>query len=379
MLCLKRGNMKRVPLEKHSKSHSLTQHRDQAWPLPYERVHAASQILRLFFVVLVTVLLTLAIRIHPAHANEDDRFSAFVQSLWPQAHARGVSRRTFDAAFKGITPDPAVIALTKKQAEFVKPIGDYLASAVSQKRIDKGQAVAREWKALLEKSEQRFGVDCYIVLAVWGMETNFGGFTGEKSTIRSLATLAFARYRGDYFKQELLTALEILEHGDVAPKDMQGSWAGAMGQTQFMPSSYKRYAVDFDGDGRRDIWNTIPDALGSTANYLRRHGWIEGETWGYEIVLPRSLQAQSSTQMRPFRQWAAEGIKRADGESMPATGEASLLLPAGRDGPAFLVTRNFKVIKSYNNSTSYALGVALLSDRIAGWGPLRASWPVAER
>ena len=354
---------------------------DHAFPSKHPDSKTHMQIKRIVLAVHVTVFLAGAlIPFKPAQAAEEqDRFVAFVQSLRAQAH--GVSKETFDAAFKGVTPDPAVIALTKRQAEFVKPVSEYLAGAVSQKRIEKGQAVAREWKTTLERAEAKFGVDCYIVLGVWGMETNFGGYTGDKSTIRSLATLAFAKYRGDYFKQELLTALEILEHGDVEPKDMLGSWAGAMGQTQFMPSSFKRYAVDFDGDGRRDIWNDVPDALGSTANYLKRHGWIEGETWGYEIILPKTLDASahSATHMRPFRLWAADGITRADGEPMPQSGEAALLLPAGHDGPAFLVTRNFKVIKSYNNSTSYALGVALLSDRIAGSGPLKTSGPVAQR
>ena len=230
----------------------------------------------------------------------------------------------------------------------------------------------------MDKVDGHYGVDPYIVLGVWGMETNFGGHTGDLSTIRSLATLAYAHYRGDYFRKELLEALVILQEGHVAATDMQGSWAGAMGQTQFMPSSFKHYAVDFDGDGRKDIWKSVPDALGSTAYYLKRHGWIASETWGYEVVLPRGLNAAAGAPRR-FAAWAAEGVTRADGGSMPSKGDASLLLPAGNDGPAFLVTHNFKVIKSYNNSVSYALGVALLSDRIAGFGPLKAAWPVATR
>ncbi|MBV8851491.1 MAG: lytic murein transglycosylase [Methylobacteriaceae bacterium] len=307
-------------------------------------------------------------------------FEHFVQSLWPQAHARRVSRATFDAAFRGVTPDPDVIARTKKQAEFVKPIGDYLATAVSAKRIETGRTKAREWKEILEKVDHIYGVDPYIVLGVWGLETNFGGYVGDKYVIRALATLAYARYRGDYFKKELLSALQILEAGHVHAKDMQGSWAGAMGQTQFMPSSFNHYAVDFDRDGHKDIWTNVPDALASTANYLKKHGWIAGETWGYEVMLPASLQASGgSSHYRSFAHWAAQGVSRADGEAMPRDGEAALLQPAGAEGPAFLVTRNFKVIKSYNNSTSYALGVSLLGDRIAGWPALKAGWPAASR
>ncbi len=316
-----------------------------------------------------------------ATATASADFGHFVQSLWPQAHARGVSRATFEAAFHGVAPDPDVIARTKRQAEFVKPIGDYLSTAVSAKRIETGRTKAREWKDILEKVDRTYGVDPYVVLGVWGLESNFGGYLGDKYVIRALATLAYARYRGDYFKKELLSALQILEAGHVQAKDMQGSWAGAMGQTQFMPSSFNHYAVDFDRDGHKDIWTNVPDALASTANYLRKHGWIAGETWGYEVILPAGFEGAGSAAggYRGFAHWASLGLTRADGEAMPREGSAALLRPAGAGGPAFLVTRNFKVIKSYNNSTSYALGVALLGDRIAGWPPLKASWPVAAR
>jgi peptidoglycan lytic transglycosylase B len=315
----------------------------------------------------------------PVTASAD--FAHFVQTLWPQAHARGVSRATFDAAFSGVTPDPDVIERTKKQAEFVKPIGDYLASAVSEKRIATGRTKAREWKEILEKVDRTYGVDPYVVLGVWGLETNFGTYVGDKYVIRALATLAYARYRGDYFKKELLSALQILQAGHVHAKYMQGSWAGAMGHTQFMPSSFNHYAVDFDRDGHKDIWTNVPDALASTANYLKKHGWIAGETWGYEVLLPAGFDTSrfGATHYRPFAQWAAQGVRRADGEAMPQEGRAAFIMPTGGNGPVFLVTRNFKVIKSYNNSTAYALGVSLLGDRIAGWPPLKASWPIARR
>lgn len=305
-------------------------------------------------------------------------FHGFVESLWPQAHRRGVSRATFDAAFAGVTPDSAVLEKTHHQAEFKKTAAQYLASAVSPTRIDTGRDNGRAYKGVLEKAEARFGVDPYIVLGVWGLETNFGHNPGDLSTIRCLATLAYARYRGDYFRKELLDALDILQAGRIAPQEMRGSWAGAMGQTQFMPSAFKRYAVDFSGEGRRDIWRNVPDALGSTANFLKKHGWADGEPWGYEVLAPAPASGDGKA-MRPFAAWADAGFRRADGGPLPREGQAALLAPAGADGPHFLVTHNFKVIKAYNNSTSYALGVALLGDRIAGAEPLRASWPVAER
>ncbi len=303
-------------------------------------------------------------------------FRGFVEGLWPQARRRGVSRETFERAFADVTPDAAVLAKTKRQAEFVKPISVYLASAVSQSRIETGQARAKDWKATLEKADRTFGVDPYIVLGVWGLETNFGRNTGDLSTIRCLATLADARYRGDYFRRELLDALDILQQGHISAQAMQGSWAGAMGQTQFMPSAFKRYAIDFEGSGRKDIWRSVPTALGSTAHYLRRHGWVADQIWGCEVVVP-DRRASLGAGARPFAFWADAGVRRADGGGMGVGGEASLLVPAGPDGPHFLVTRNFKVIKSYNNSTAYALGVALLGERIAGSPPLQASWPAA--
>lgn len=341
-----------------------------------------TQLLRaLALILLVGLGFLTAFMPMPARAAESGSFDAFVASLWPQAKARGVSRATFDAAFRGVTPNPAILALTRKQAEFVKPVGEYLEKAVSRNRIERGRARGAEFKAALERIDRRYGVDPYIVLGVWGMETNFGGFSGDHYVIRALATLAHARYRGEFFKKELLTALVILQQGHVERDAFQGSWAGAMGQTQFMPSSFKAYAVDYNGDGHKNIWTDIPDALASTANYLKKHGWIEGETWGYEVVPPRGFDAAAHgpTAYRDFSAWSREGFRRADREAMPASGRAALLQPAGPDGPAFLVTPNFKVIKSYNNSTAYALGVALLGDRIAGGSGVVARWPNMQR
>ena len=199
--------------------------------------------------------------------------------------------------------------------------------------------------------------------------------------IRALASLALSDYQPDYFRNELIAALTILEHGDIAPRHMLGSWAGAMGQTQFMPSSYLKYAVDFDGDGRRDIWSSAADAIGSTANYLAENGWKRGAPWGFEVLAPDgfALKAEDSSDPAPFASFARRGLTRADGEPMPYSGEGQLMILAGFNGPIFLVTGNFQVIKSYNNSTSYALAVALLGDRSLGGGGLKGRWPTHER
>ena len=314
----------------------------------------------------------------PAPAIQAGGFDGFVQSLWPEAHAKGVSRQTFEAAFLGVTPDPSVIEKTRSQAEFRKTVAEYLETAVSEKRIALGREKYADYARWLAKAEDRFGVDRYIIMGVWGLETKYGTYTGNDYVVRSLATLAYARYRGTYFRTELIKALVILQEGHIDPAHMLGSWAGAMGQTQFMPSNFKPYAVDFENDGRRDIWTSVPDAVGSTANFLRKHGWIPGETWGYEVILPGGFGGGTTNAYAPFATWADRGVTRADGGAMPRDGRAALLRPAGAAGPAFLVTPNFKVIKSYNNSTSYALGVCLLGDRIAGWGPLKGRWPDAK-
>ncbi len=346
-------------------------------------VNSFSQILRavLIFGSLALILLVGLTRT-PARAQDTNAaFRAYVQSLWPMAQARGVSRQTFDAAFAGVTPNTSILKNTKKQAEFVKPIWDYLGGAISSQRIERGRALAAQYSGVLQQVESKYGVDPYVVLAIWGMETSYGSFTGGQSVIRALATLAFARYRGDFFRDELLTALEILQQGHITPAAMTGSWAGAMGQTQFMPTSFFKYAVDHDGDGHKDIWTNIPDALASTGNYLAQFGWRRGETWGYEVILPAAydVSPHDPLKFRSFGEWRREGITRADGEPMPTGGEASLFLPTGVKGPAFLMTQNFRVIKSYNQSTFYAMGVALLSDRIAGVAGLKGAWPKGEK
>jgi lytic murein transglycosylase len=326
---------------------------------------------------LLAVSSTMAAPRAKAAAN-DHSFHAFIEKLWPQAQMRGVSRKTFDIAFRDVRFDPTVIAHTQNQAEFVRPIWDYLASAVSAQRIERAKAAAQQYETWLAKAQHKFGVEPSVIVGIWGLETDFGAFSGSDNVIRALASLAYAGYHADYFGGELLSALQILEAGDITPSQMKGSWAGAMGQTQFMPSSFREFAVDFDGDGKRNIWTSAPDAIGSTANYLAKHGWAAGEPWGFEVILPEgfALKDADFSRYAPFSAFADRGVKRADGKPLPQSGAGELLVEAGLRGPIFLATPNFKVIKSYNNSTSYALGVALLGDRAMGGGPLQADWPV---
>jgi membrane-bound lytic murein transglycosylase B len=313
--------------------------------------------------------------------NDTADFRRFVESLWPEARARGVSRATFDAALGKIAIDPTIGKTSAQQAEFVRPVWDYVNNAVTQQRTDRGRAMAREHAQTLAAIERRFGVDPNVVLAIWGVETSFGSFTGSKNVFRSLATLVYKNIRPEFFRNELLTALQILQEGHVSASQMTGSWAGAMGHTQFMPSSFMKWAVDYNGDRHKDIWNNIPDALASTANYLTQHGWQRGLPWGYEVVLPAKFDVSphDPQTMRRFSDWARMGVRRADGGALPSGGEAGLMLPAGASGPAFLVTANYRVIRSYNMSQAYMLAVALLSTRIAGGGPLTAEWPKGQK
>ncbi len=325
------------------------------------------------FILLLSGLLAFSAGASPKKPS----FREFVASLWPLAEERGISRATFDRAFMDVSFDSKVVADANGQAEFARPIWDYIASAVSPGRIERGRAKAGTASAWLKKANEAFGVDPGVIMGIWGVETDFGGFSGSDSVIRSLASLAYAGFRADYFRDELLSALVILEDGDIEARAMQGSWAGAMGQTQFMPSSFLIYAIDFEDHGRRDIWTSEADAIGSTANFLAGHGWKEELPWGFEVRLPPgfALTDADSSELSPFAGFAARGVKRADGGALPDTGDARLLIPAGLKGPIFLITSNFEVIKAYNPSTAYALSVALLGDAIEGRSRLVADWP----
>jgi membrane-bound lytic murein transglycosylase B len=320
-------------------------------------------------------------------ARADAGFDRWVADFWPVAAAEGVSRATYEAAFQGVTPDPAVLEKASAQPEFVTPLWEYVSARVSEERIAGGREMLARHGALLDNLESRYGVDRHILVSIWGMESFYGEALSNpkivKGVIRSLATLAYADpRRGKFGRQQLLAALKILERGDISVAGMTGSWAGAMGHTQFIPTTYEAYAVDADGDGRRDIWNSVADALGSAANYLREAGWVGGKTWGYEVVLPADFDYRlaDSGGKRTIAEWSGLGVRRAGGEDFPRSGDqAELLAPAGAGGPAFLMLRNHFVIKRYNNATSYSLAVGHLADRLRGGGPFAQSWPTGER
>ncbi|MGD0025927.1 MAG: lytic murein transglycosylase, partial [Xanthobacteraceae bacterium] len=303
-------------------------------------------------------------------------FDSFLAALWPNAAAQGIARATFDAAFAGVTADAGVIAAMQREPEYGKPFGAYLAGLVSPARIATGLRKSAQWADTLRAVEQRFAVEPAILVSIWGIESSFGEAREHWDVFRSLATLAQARFQHPYFRNELLSALQILQEGRIARRQFLGSWAGAMGQAQFMPSSYLTYAVDFDGDGgggRPDIWTSVPDVLASIANYLQKRGWQAGLPWGFEVVVPQGFDYRASR--GSFRDWADRGFGRADGSAFPDAGEAILFFPSGASGPAFLVTGNFIVLKQFNNSDAYSLAVGQLSYRLRGLGPIRGAWP----
>jgi membrane-bound lytic murein transglycosylase B len=300
-------------------------------------------------------------------------FDRFIAELWKDAHGHGISRGTFVRAFDGVTPDPRVIATTKRQPEYNKPAGAYVNAIASPLNAREGLRNEAQWHSTFDAVERKFRVERWGILAIWGMETSYGALKDKWDGIRSLATLAFAKYRDPYFRNELLVALKIIQDGHVARAKFATSWAGAMGQTQFMPTNFVQYAVDFDGDGRRNIWTSVPDVLASTANYFHRNGWKWGVPWGFEVTVPKGFDLMKSR--ANFAEWQRLGVLRADGKVYPAAGDGILFFPTGIPGPAFVVTPNFDVIKAYNDSDVYALAIGHLADLMQGGGPFRAPWP----
>jgi lytic murein transglycosylase len=303
------------------------------------------------------------------------RFEQFIADLWPDAQKNGITRGTFVRAFDGVTPDPKVIATNKKQPEYGKPAGLYINQIASPANAAEGRKKEAQYHSVFDAVEQKYKVERWTILAIWGMETSYGALKDKWDGIRSLATLAYAKYRDPYFRNELLVALKIIQDGHVARNKFATSWAGAMGQTQFMPTNFVDYAVDFDGDGKRDIWTSVPDILGSTANYFAKAagGWKHGVPWGFEVLVPQSFDLMKSH--ASFADWKTLGVKRADGKPFPDSGDGILFFPAGFPGPAFIVTANFDVIKDYNDSDVYALAIGHLADLMQGGGPLKAPWP----
>lgn len=322
--------------------------------------------------------------VNAASAETDNlTFSQWRDGFRNQALASGIDARLFDRAFQGIEPDQAVLKADQSQPEFTRPVWEYLDGALSTQRQATGRLMLTRHARTLQEIEARYGVDRHVLVAIWGLESNFGSNMGDRSVIRSLATLAHQGRRSGFAQTQLLAALEILQRGDITVDGMTGSWAGAMGQTQFIPTTYNDHAVDFDGNGKRDIWHTEADALASAANYLRTSNWQPGAPWGMEVRLSEGFDyALADMSIRKsLSEWADLGVTDARGRpltSQPST-EATLVLPAGHRGPAFLVMNNFRSILRYNNSTSYALAIGLLAERFQGGGEIHASWPTDDK
>ncbi|WP_240611032.1 lytic murein transglycosylase [Oceaniglobus ichthyenteri] len=315
-------------------------------------------------------------------STKTPEFDRWLAAFRGRALAQGIRGDVFDAAINGITYDPKVIERDRNQSEFTKTIWDYLDTAVSDLRIANGKKALERQRDVLEKVEAQFGVEKEVVVAIWGLESAYGTFKGGNDIIGSLATLAFDARRSAFFESQLVAALKILQAGDVAPRTMTGSWAGAMGHTQFIPTSYLTYAVDFTGDGKRDIWGEDPaDALASTAAYLNRFGWTKGQPWGVEVTLPKGFDYASANRKNTKlpSAWAQLGVVGIDGKPVQDHGEASVLLPAGSKGAAFLVFKNFEVIERYNTADAYVIGVGHLADRIKGGPAIKGGWPLGDR
>ncbi len=311
-------------------------------------------------------------------AVPNSAFDAWVARFLPRARAKGVSQNTLSAAFAGVGYLPEVIERDRRQAEFTRSLEDYLAIVASDDRVGEGRASLRRHGTTLAAIEGRYGVDHQVVAAIWGVESRYGTRRGNVPVISAISTLAFDGRRGAFFEEQLIAALRILQAGDTVPSRMTGSWAGAMGHTQFIPTSYLAYAVDFTGDGRRDIWSDDPsDALASTAAYLRRSGWQPGRPWGMEVRLPAGFDTSGTGRgnVRGADVWASRGVTTTAGRPLPNHGPAAILLPQGTRGPAFATFRNFNAILRYNNAVNYGIGVGYLADRIAGAPPLQSAFP----
>ena len=307
----------------------------------------------------------------PARAD----FSSCLASLRAEAERAGVSSATIERAFSGLEPDMKVLEFQREQPEFKTPIWDYVAGLVDEERVADGKAAMAKEARALARAEETYGVSRYMLTAIWGVESNFGADMGKRPLVQSLSTLVCLGERANYFRSELMATLKIIDRGDVPADKLTGSWAGAFGQTQFMPSTFLRLAVDFDGNGRRDIVDSAPDALASTANYLAKSGWRSGLAWGFEVKLPPGYSGPSGRKAKQSMSfWSARGVTRIDGRPLGG-GDAGLLLPAGPEGPAFLVTHNFDVVFSYNAAESYTLAACVLADRLAGGQGIETPWP----
>lgn len=319
-----------------------------------------------------------AAAIRQAAANFDN----CVASMWPDAARRGISRESFARFTAGLSPDLRLMDLMDSQPEFTKSIWDYLDILVNDTRLARGREILAQYKPQFDAVERAYGVDRYIIASIWGIESNYSTQMGDRYVVNSTATLACVGRRQKYFKDEFLTALEILHRGDLRPEQLRGSWAGAFGPTQFMPTAFKRFAVDADGDGRRDVVDNPYDLIASTANNLKKDGWQSGETWGYEVVVPKGFNYMLAERRhsQSLGQWQQMGLQRPTGQAFPRPSDkAYLLAPAGADGPGFLMLTNFRVIMKYNPAEAYALAIGHFADRLRGGGPFVQDWPRQEK
>jgi lytic murein transglycosylase len=315
-------------------------------------------------------------------AGSQAGLNTWLEAFRARAVAQGITPATLDRALAGVTFAPDVVAKDRNQSEFTKTIWVYLASAVSEDRVVNGKAALARHADLLDRIEARYGVQKEVVVAIWGLESAYGTFRGDYPVIGSLATLAYDTRRGAFFEKQLIAALTIVQSGDVTPAAMTGSWAGAMGHTQFMPTSYLETAVDFDGDGKRAIWGDDPtDALASTAAYLKKAGWASGQPWGLEVTLPEDFDYSLAGERvkKSAAEWQAMGVRPAQGGDLMDRGPASVLLPAGARGAAFVIYGNFHAIERYNTADAYVIAVGHLADRIRGGPPIQGNWPVEDR
>ena len=337
--------------------------------------HALGMMKKRIALSLATALSFALVAALPGPAQADNR--ACLNGLRGQAAQNGVPVAAFDRILANVQPDMEVLAFLDRQPEFRTPIWDYIAGLVDEERVEDGVRAMRQHGNALAAAERRFDVPRNVIAAIWGVESNYGQNMGKRPLLESLTALACNGRRQSFFRGELFSTLKIIHNGDIPASELKGSWAGAFGQTQFIPSTYQRLAVDMDGDGRRDIVNSVADAVGSTGNYLNRAGWRPGLRWGYEVRLPSGFAASAAgrTNKRDISEWRRMGIRQIDGSELPGSGPRAVLIPAGINGPAFLVSRNFDAIYSYNQAESYALAISVLSDRLEGLPGIQAPWP----
>ncbi len=325
----------------------------------------------------VALMLSLGV----ARAADEAGFRAWIDAFKAEARQQGISDATFDGAFAAARFNPRIIELDSAQPEFVKPVWEYIAGVVTEDALKRARLKLKEHAALLARVQQRYGVPPEYIVAIWRIESGFGANFGSFNVVEALATLAYAGRRRDFWKGELIAALRIAQSGEVPPERLVGSWAGAMGHTQFMPSGFLKLAVDFDGNGKRDLWTSLPDVFASTANHLVAGGWKGTTPFGIEVRLPANFDyALAETQRKPVADWRALGVTLADGRPLPAwPGETAIIVPAGHRGPAFLVSDNYRALLDYNNAMAYALSLGLFAERLRGGGRIAKPWPTADR